>query len=85
MSVPHAQHPTPDTAVERPADQENLHTTPTRGLGANGDPRDPGPTKLQTKDNQDPIWQKAIQQLIITPEGLWPYLQWDPTQEKLQM
>ena len=42
-------------------------------------------TKLQTKGNQDPLWQKAIQQLLITPEGLWPYLQWDPTQKKLQV
>jgi len=42
-------------------------------------------TKLQSKDHQDPLWQKAIQQNLITPEGLWPFLQWDPTQKKLQV
>ena len=42
-------------------------------------------TKLQSKEHQDPLWQKAIQQNLITPEGLWPFLQWDPTQKKLQV
>ena len=42
-------------------------------------------TKLQAMGQQDPLWQKAIHQLIITPEGTWPFLQWDPTQKKLQV
>ena len=42
-------------------------------------------TKLQAKGSQDPIWAKGIQQSILIQDGTWPFLQWDPTQRKLQI